>query len=135
MSKDYYNILGVSKDASKEEIKKAYKKLAKKYHPDVSKEANAEDKFKELNEAAEVLLDENKKHQYDAYGTTGNQQGFGGGSSGFDFGDFGFGNSGFSSSNFGIDIDEIFESFGFGGRGGKKRRQNKGYKSIFKYYN
>ena len=64
MTKDYYEILGVSKDSSKEDIKKAYKKLAKKYHPDISKEKDAENKFKEVNEAASVLLDDEKKGHY-----------------------------------------------------------------------
>lgn len=85
--KDYYEILGVGKDASKEEIKKAYKKLAKKYHPDLNKDdPQAEQKFKELNEAASVLGDEQKRQQYDRFGVDafkngGAGQGFGG----FDF--------------------------------------------------
>ncbi len=88
MATDYYETLGVPRTASKEEIKKAYKNLAKKYHPDISKEANAEQKFKEINEAASVLTDDKKKSQYDQYGST--QQGFeSGGDS--DFGGFNFG--------------------------------------------
>lgn len=114
MSKDYYETLGVKKDASKEEIKKAYKKLAKKYHPDLNKEAGSADKFKEVNEAASILADEKKRAQYDQFGTTANGMG---GFSGFDssnFRDFGFGN---------MDFDDIFESF-FGGSpfGGSRRR-------------
>ncbi len=68
--KDYYAILGVPKTASQEEIKRAYKKLARKYHPDVSKEPNAEEKFKEINEAYAVLSDPEKRKIYDQYGTT-----------------------------------------------------------------
>jgi molecular chaperone DnaJ len=102
MSKDYYTILGVEKNASRDDIKSAYKKLAKKYHPDVNKEAGATEKFKEINEAASVLADEEKRRQYDQYGSDFTQRG----SSGFDpsaFRDFSFDN-----------IDDIFESF-FGG--------------------
>ena len=65
MAKDYYKTLGVEKNASKDEIKKAYKTLAKKYHPDMNKEADATEKFKEINEAAAVLGDEKKRQQYD----------------------------------------------------------------------
>lgn len=67
--KDYYKILGVPRDASQDDIKKAYRKQARKYHPDVSKEANAEDKFKELGEAYEVLKDSQKRAQYDQFGS------------------------------------------------------------------
>lgn len=109
MSKDYYKTLGVDKNTSKEDIKKAYKKLARKYHPDVSKEANAEAKFKEINEAAGILLDDQKKQQYDTYGSADGPQGFGGG---------GAGGGGFNPGDFGINMDDIFEQFGFGGGGG-----------------
>ena len=75
MTKDYYEILGVSKDSSKEEIKKAYKKLALKYHPDRNTEQGAEDKFKQISEAYAVLSDEKKKSNYDRFGPEGfNQQ-------------------------------------------------------------
>jgi curved DNA-binding protein len=67
--KDYYKILGVSRDASQDDIKKAYRRLARKYHPDVSKEADAEDKFKEVGEAYEVLRDAQKRAQYDQFGS------------------------------------------------------------------
>ena len=66
--RDYYEVLGVSKTASKDEIKKAYRKLSKKYHPDINKEADAEDKFKEISDAYEVLSDEQKRAAYDQYG-------------------------------------------------------------------
>lgn len=109
MSKrDYYEVLGVSKDASKDEIKKAYRKLARKYHPDVNKEADASEKFKEAKEAYEVLGDEQKRAQYDQFGHAGPQsQGFGGfGGGAEDFGGFG----------------DIFDMF-FGG-GGRRRDPN-----------
>ncbi|MBU3941961.1 MAG: molecular chaperone DnaJ [Nanoarchaeota archaeon] len=109
MAKDYYKILGVSENASKEEIKKAYKSLAKKYHPDLNKEDHADaEKFKEINEAASVLGDDKKRAQYDRFGNT--TEGFGAGTSGFDFSDFGF-------SDFGFDFEDIFDTFfsrGFG---------------------
>ncbi|MDO8526681.1 MAG: DnaJ domain-containing protein, partial [Deltaproteobacteria bacterium] len=69
--KDYYQILGIAKGASGDEIKKSYRRLAKKYHPDVNKDKGAEDKFKEASEAYEVLSDPKKKKQYDMFGTAG----------------------------------------------------------------
>ena len=79
MSKrDFYEVLGVSKNASKDEIKKAYRKLSKKYHPDINKEADAADKFKEITEAYESLSDDNKRAHYDQFGHTDPNQGFGG---------------------------------------------------------
>lgn len=108
MSKrDYYEVLGVSKSASKDEIKKAYRKLSKQYHPDINKEADAADKFKEIAEAYEVLSDDQKKAQYDQFGHTDPNQGFGGG------GDFGGGFGGF---------EDIFNTFFGGGGGGARRR-------------
>ena len=78
MSKDYYKILGVEKTAQTDEIKKAFRKLAHKYHPD--KKTGDEAKFKEVNEAYQVLADEKKRQQYDQYGSSFDQQGgFGGG--------------------------------------------------------
>lgn len=119
--KDYYKTLGVEKGATKEEIKKAYKKLAKKYHPDLNKEAGAAEKFKEINEAAAVLGDEKKRAHYDQFGTA---EGFGpqgaGGFGGFDFSDFMRGAEGF-----GFDFDSIFDSF-FGGGRGRGRRYARG---------
>ena len=112
MTKDYYNTLGVDKNATKEEIKKAYKKLAKKYHPDLNKDKDSTEKFKEINEAAAVLADDEKRTQYDQYGTTAEQ--FGNGFQGFDFSDF-MGQGG------GFDFDSIFEGF-FGGRSPFGRR-------------
>ncbi|MDO4456069.1 MAG: DnaJ domain-containing protein, partial [Ligilactobacillus agilis] len=69
--RDPYEVLGVSKDASADEIKRAYRKLSKKYHPDLNKEPGAEAKFKEINEAYETLSDPQKKAQYDQYGFAG----------------------------------------------------------------
>lgn len=116
--KDYYKILGVSKNASKEEIKEAYKKLAKKYHPDLNKSSDSTEKFKEINEAASVLGDDNKRAQYDQFGTAGSQFGGGaGGFSGFDFSDF------MSDVHGSFDFDSIFESFFGGGGRGRSRRQ------------
>ncbi|AKU80040.1 molecular chaperone DnaJ [Spiroplasma turonicum] len=108
--RDYYEVLGVSKNASEDEIKKAYRKLAKKYHPDISKEPDAEDKFKEATEAAEVLLDDKKRKAYDQFGHDG-LSGFGSSFSGFGsgFSDF-FSNMGGGNDFF----SDIFSSF-FGG--------------------
>jgi curved DNA-binding protein len=93
--KDYYATLGVAKDASQEDIQKAYRKLARKFHPDVNKDAKAEAKFKEIGEAYEVLKDPEKRKKYDQYGSAWNRaQQTGGtppGFEGFDFGGFDFG--------------------------------------------
>ena len=108
--RDYYEVLGLSKGASKQEIKTAYRKFAKQYHPDRNKAADAETKFKEVQEAYEVLSDEHKKAAYDQYGHAGTQSFGGGGASGYGgYGDF----SGFDSGDFGS-INDIFEQF-FGG--------------------
>jgi len=111
MAKDYYEILGVNKNASMEEIKKAYKRLAKKYHPDLNKEEDASEKFKEINEAASTLGDDRKRAQYDRFGTA--SEGFGPGNAGFDFSDFS-----------GFDFDDIFDRFfsgSFGFNFGKRK--------------
>lgn len=106
--RDYYEVLGVSKSASKDEIKKAYRKLSKKYHPDINKEEGADEKFKEITEAYDVLSDEQKRAQYDQFGHTDPNQGFGGFGGGGDFGGFG-------------GFEDIFSTF-FGGGGGSRRR-------------
>lgn len=104
--RDYYDVLGVSKTATDDEIKKAYRSLAKKYHPDLNPgNKEAEEKFKEINEANEVLSDPQKRSQYDQFGHAGAQQGFGGAGFG------GFGGSGFGG------FEDIFSSiFGGGSR-------------------
>lgn len=110
MAKSLYETLEVSENASEAEIKKAYRKLARQYHPDVNKDKGAEDKFKEINAAYEILSDKQKKAQYDAYGDNM----FGG----QNFHDFSR-----SHSGGGVDLDEILRSMfsgggGFGGFGG-----------------
>ena len=113
--KDYYKILGVERDTSQADLKKSYRKLARKYHPDVSKEANAEERFKEINEAYEVLGDEDKRSQYDTLGANWkNGQNFNpppGWEGGFDFSQFTSGGRGGSSSS---GFSDFFESM-FGG--------------------
>ncbi len=110
MAKDYYAVLGIPRDCPQDEIKQTYRKLARKYHPDVSTEADAEERFKEINEAYEVLSDPEKRSVYDRYGTV-TPNGMGGGAGGYDFGGF-------------RDPFDIFtEVFGnFGGFGGGRDR-------------
>ena len=110
--RDYYEVLGVSRDASDSEIKKAYRKLSKKYHPDINKEADAEDKFKEISEAYEILSDDQKRAAYDQYGHASTDPNFGGGFGG-GFGGFGGFNGGSSQFD---GFEDIFESFFGGGR-------------------
>ena len=113
--RDYYEVMGLNKSASDDEIKKAYRKLAKQYHPDLHPgDKEAEDKFKELNEAYEVLSDKDKKSRYDQFGHAGVDPNFGGGAGGGD--PFGGG--------FGVDFSDIFDSFFGGGFGGSRRQAN-----------
>lgn len=106
MKRDHYEVLGIPKTASQEDIKKAYKKKAKEFHPDVSSDDKAEEKFKEISESFEVLSDENKKAQYDAYGHAGAPRGRGQG--------------GFSDQ-----MADFFRQNGFGGFGGRQVRKGR----------
>lgn len=123
MAKDYYSILGVDRNASADEIKKAFRKLAHKYHPD--KKEGDEQKFKEVSEAYNVLSDEKKRSEYDAYGRvfSGGDGGGAGAAGAGGFGDFGFDFSQFAGEDF--DIGDIFGEF-FGGAGGGRSRQPRG---------
>lgn len=121
--RDYYEILGVSKSASNEEIKSAFRKLAKQYHPDVSKEPDAEAKFKELQEAYAILSDENRRQQYDQYGHDAFTNAGGANYGGFDFSSF--------------DFSDIFEnlfgnSFGFSSTSSSRNRSTKGNDTLLK---
>ncbi len=116
MSKNYYEILGVDKKASKEEIKKAFRRLAHQYHPD--KKGGSEEKFKEINEAYGVLSDDNKRAEYDSYGRVFSS---GQGGSGFAGGPFEWQN-GFESSFEGFDLGDIFGDFFGGGQRAKRGR-------------
>lgn len=127
MSKDYYKILGIDKKANKEEIKKAFRKLAHKYHPD--KKGGDEKKFKEVNEAYQVLADESKRQKYDQFGADFEKQGgFGGGMNWEDFMRATRGQAGgFSNADFGgIDLGDIFgDIFGFSSQGSHSRKRQK----------
>ncbi len=128
-NRDYYSVLGVDKNATQEEIKKAFRKLAHQYHPD--KKTGDESKFKEINEAYQVLGDEKKRSQYDQFGHTAYKQAGqngGAGSAGFDFNNFG----GFRSGGVEFDMDDLGDMFGgfgdmfgFGG-GSRERRSGRG---------
>lgn len=122
MARDYYDILGVDRNASQDEIKKAFRKKARQYHPDVNKDnpKEAEEKFKEANEAYEVLSDETKKAQYDQFGHDAFKQGGGAGAGGFQ-GGFG----GFSGFGGGGGFDNIFDMF-FGGGASAQQGPQKG---------
>ena len=120
--KDYYEVLGLNKNATDDEIKSAFRKLAKKYHPDLNKEPDAEAKFKEVQEAYAVLSDPNKRKQYDQFGHAAFANGDGGAG--------GFGAGGFNFSGFDVDLDDILGSmfgggFGFSSRGGSSRQSRK----------
>ena len=115
-NKDYYNVLGVDKNASAEDIKSAYRKLAKKYHPDLNKDnPEAANKFKEINEAYEVLGDDQKRKNYDQFGSADGAgfQGFGDGMGGFNF-----------SGGFGDIFSDIFSAFG--GQGARAQQSYRG---------
>lgn len=117
--RDYYEVLGVSKGATDDEIKKAYRKLAKKYHPDLNKDnPEAAEKFKEIGEAYEILSDKDKRARYDQFGFAGVDPNYGAGQGGGFGGGFGFED---------VDLGDIFGSFfggGFGGGGSRTNRAN-----------
>ncbi len=114
--RDFYEVLGLKKSASKDEIKSAYRKLAKKYHPDINKEKDAEEKFKEIQEAYDILYDDQKRQTYDQFGHAAFEQGGGNG----------FGGGGFQGQGFGdINLDDIFSSF-FGGGSSRRSRNPSG---------
>lgn len=131
--RDYYEVLGVSKTASETEIKSAFRRLAKQYHPDINKDKDAPEKFKEVQEAYEVLSDPKKKQMYDQYGHSafdqnGNASGFGGGFSG------GFSGFGFDD----IDLSDILSGVfggGFGFNGSSKAKSNRSQKGNDVLYN
>ena len=119
--RDYYEVLGVSKNATDDEIKSAFRRLAKKYHPDINKDPDAPNKFKEAQEAYAVLSDKQKRAQYDQFGHAAFEQGqgFGGTTGGFDF------------SDFDINLDDILGNmfgggFGYSSRGGSRNRKTRG---------
>ena len=124
MAKNYYDILGLQKNASPDDIKQAYRKISKELHPDKHKgDKAAEQKFKEVNEAYEVLGNAKKKQQYDQFGTTGNGQG------GFQGGQ-GFGGFDFSGFTEGGNFSDIFESFFGGARAGAQREERGGDREM-----
>ena len=127
--RDYYEVLGVSKSASKDEIRSAYRTLAKKYHPDLNKDPDAPKKFEEVQEAYDVLNDDNKRRQYDQFGFAAFGQGGSTGGAGNPFGE------GFSSQGFGdVDLGDIFSSFFGGGprRSSRSSGPQKGDDSLYR---
>lgn len=121
--KDYYNILGVERSASESDIKKAYRKLARKYHPDINPgDKSAETRFKEINEAYEVLSDKEKREKYDRFGRDWQRYQQNGDAGGFDWGAYG-GNQG---GGFGGDMSDFFETL-FGGGGGGRTSRSGGF--------
>ncbi len=120
--KDYYDVLGISKTASATEIKSAFRKLAKEWHPDVNKSPEAEAKFKELQEAYAVLSDENKRKQYDQFGHSAftNAQGGFSGFEGFDFG------------NMSDIFEELFGNYGFSGRSRSNSSRRRGNDVLYR---
>src|SRR5574344_1857393 len=118
--RDYYEVLGVEKNASQDEIKSAFRKLAKKYHPDINKDADAPEKFKEAQEAYAVLSDSSKRQQYDQYGHAAFENN---GAGGYDFSGFDF------SDIFGHLFGGGFSNFGFG-NSRSSNRSSRGRDSI-----
>jgi molecular chaperone DnaJ len=117
MARDYYETLGVSRDADKEEIKQAYRRLARKYHPDVNKEAGAEERFKEINRAYEVLSEPEVRARYDRFGEAGVSGAAAAGAGFQDMGDMG----GFADI-----FESIFSGFaGGGGMGGQTQQRRR----------
>jgi curved DNA-binding protein len=138
MSEDYYKILGLKKDASDGEIKKAYRKLAMKYHPDHAKgDKSAEEKFKKISEAYAVLSDKDKRKEYDTFGSEGFHQRFSQEDifRGFDFGDifkeFGFGGADFSGGRSGGTRFSFGGGQGFNFRGGQQQARAKGSDLVY----
>ena len=116
--RDYYDVLGIARDASSDEIKKAYRQLARKFHPDVNQgDASSEEKFKEVAEAYEVLSDAQKRGAYDRFGHTASGGGAGG-----------FGGSGFEGFGGGGGLDDILNVFFGGGGGGRRPGPQRGRK-------
>lgn len=128
--RDYYEVLGLSKGASEDEIKRAYRKLAKQYHPDINKAPDAEAKFKEVNEAYEVLSDSQKRANYDQFGFAGVDQNFGGQGGFGGFGGMNMDDLGDIFSSFMGGMGGGFSNFGFGSRGSRRNGPMKGENSY-----